>query len=98
MNFADIEYRDVPEAGAEVALSPKRAEIVVGTSQEYTIVKAAPTAIAKAGSARAAATLEDLQALLDQANAIDTSIYTESSVAILKAAINVATLLLLRQV
>ena len=90
MNFADIEYRDVPEAGAEVALSPKRAEIVVGTSQEYTIVKAAPTAIAKAGSARAAATLEDLQALLDQANAIDTSIYTESSVAILKAAINVA--------
>ena len=91
LDFATLGYNDVPVVDEDgVTLSPKNAEIVLGTDQEYTIVKAAPTATAKAGSARAAATMEDLQALLEQANGIDTSIYTESSVAILNAAINVA--------
>ena len=89
LSFATLGYNDVPVVDEDgVTLSPKNAEIVLGTDQEYTIVKAAPTATAKAGSARAAATMEDLQALLEQANGIDTSIYTESSVAILNAAIN----------
>ncbi len=96
LDFTKLGYNDAPVVdGDELALSPKDAEIVVGTSQEYTIVKAAPTAIAKAGSVRAAATLEDLQALLDQVNAIDTSIYTESSVAILEAAVNVANVVII---
>ncbi|WP_050699080.1 beta-galactosidase small subunit-related protein [Anaeromassilibacillus senegalensis] len=95
LDFSDISYKDVPVVDDDaVAISPKDAQIISGSSKEFTIVKAAPTAQAKAAGAYAMATIDDLKALLQQAGTIDTSIYTASSVAIFEAAINVASTVL----
>ena len=92
LDYTKLGYSDAPvdPETDELALSPKDAEIAAGSSLEYTIIKAAPKAQAKANLAMLAANGEDLNALLEQAKKINKELYTEGTVALLEAAINFA--------
>ncbi|WP_195985545.1 glycoside hydrolase family 2 TIM barrel-domain containing protein [Clostridium sp. D33t1_170424_F3] len=84
LNFANLEQKAVSNT---LTLTPEKAEIPAGGSKTFSIVKAAPSA-----AKNDAAKVEDLQKLLAQAQALNAADFTESSAAILSAAINVATI------